>query len=1133
MSGDLKHWVTLGIRVCAFALLGTGLGACVSWLAGVPDLTLLIGASAQIQFVTALSFCFSAAGLTALASDRPVWALYPGAVLLILGAATLAEYATASSFALDTFFPAAQPTVLNPFPGRMAPSTALAFTLSGLTHCLLATGGKRPWLLGAVAMLSAFVVSIGTEAMVGYALMLPTAVIWAGQVGMALITAIGIVVLGVATILSTILVSRAADLSALPWLAATVGVAMAGLTGLLGQAGIAQYASTVAPGPIYAMLALGLFVSVMVAATLAQVRYASLQAKALARANASLEQALVQRQIFMALVENSSDFIGIANPEGVPVYVNPAGRRMVGLPTDIALETTEIPQYYTPDQRRFAADVIMKEVLEHGYWQGETAFRNWRDDSVIPVSDEHFMIRDSMSGRVLGIGTVTRDISQITAAKKEALAAAERLRLAHDELSAAYGKARELAANLELERDRLNEAQAARHVGSWDIDLQHDVVTWSAEAYRILEADPATVTPSRETFLERIHPADRARVEEVRSAALVQRGAFNVEYRLQRSDGSERLVLEIGKIFCDETGHPVRCVGTICDVTEERRADEALRQAGAVFAATNEGIFITDAQARVIRVNPAFSRITGYAFEDVSGQNPRIWSSGRHDPEFYQRMWTSIAATGQWEGEMWNRRKSGDIYPCWQNISTVHDEHGAVSHYVSIFNDITVAKTAETQLQQLAHHDMLTGLPNRVLFSANLDAALERTRRHDSRVGLMLLDLDRFKLVNDTLGHAAGDQLLREIARRLKACIRAEDTVARLGGDEFAVIAGDLTKPEDTIPFATKIIEAIAKPVQVDGKEIHTSTSIGISLYPDDAGDAADLMRAADAAMYRAKAQGRGTYDFFTAELSELAAEHLTLERDLRGALARGELELMYQPQIDVANSRVVGAEALLRWRHPQRGLLLPDRFIHIAEESGMIQPIGDWVLTRALEQARTWSDMGLPLKCIAVNVSGRQILHDHIDQTLTRLLRYQEATSGGVRLELEVTENVLLAFEPSAKVLTRMRECGALIAIDDFGTGYSSLSRLYHLPIDTLKLDRSFVQGLPESAISRAISSAVVAMGHSLGLEVIAEGVETEAQLEFLRGLGCDKVQGFLISVPLEAAEMEALLRAAASKKA
>jgi diguanylate cyclase (GGDEF)-like protein/PAS domain S-box-containing protein len=1127
MRRDLKCWITLGIRASAFALFATGLIACISWLAGMPELMRIIGASAQIQFVTALLFCFAAAGLIALASRRPALAFYPAAVLLMLGAATLAEYATASSFVLDTLFPAAPPTALNPFPGRMAASTALAFALIGLTQSILASGGRRAWLLGAAAMLAAFVISIGVETIIGYALAMPTAFVWAGQVGMALITAICFTVLGVATILSTVLVSRAADLSAIPWVAATVGVAMAGLTGLLGQAAIAQYAPTVAPDAVYAMFALGLFVSVIVAATLAQVRHASFQAKALALANASLQQALDQRQIFMALVENSSDFIGIANPAGVPVYVNPAGRRLVGLPPDTPLEATRIAEYYTPDQRQFAKDVILKEMLERGHWQGETTFRHWQDDSAIPVSDEHFMIRDSASGRLLGMGTVTRDITQITAVKKEALAAAERLRLAHGELSAAYEKTRELAATLELERDRLNEAQAARHVGSWDIDLQHDVVTWSAEAYRILQADPAAVVPSREAFLERIHPVDRPRVEEVRAAALVERGSFHVEYRLQRSDGSERLLLEIGKVFCGQDGRPTRSVGTICDVTEERQADEALRQAGAVFAATNEGIFITDSQSRVIRVNPAFSRITGFGFDEVSGENPRIWSSGRQDREFYKSMWTAIEATGQWEGEMWNRRKSGEIYPCWQNISAVHDEHGKVSHYVSIFTDITVAKAAEAQLQQLAHHDMLTGLANRVLFGANLDSSLERARRHANRVGLMLLDLDRFKLINDTLGHAAGDELLLEIARRLKGCVRAEDTVARLGGDEFAVIAGDLTKPEDTVPLAKKIIEAIAKPIQLDGKEIFTSTSIGIGLYPDDAQSPADLLRAADAAMYRAKAHGRGTYDFYTSELSELAAEHLSLERDLRGAIARGELALVYQPQLDVANGRIVGAEALLRWRHPQRGLLMPDSFVRIAEDSGLIHPIGDWVLTAAMDQARAWAAMGLPLERIAVNVSGRQILHDHIDQTLTRLLQHQDGKPDGVRLEVEVTENVLLAYEPSAKVLNRMRDCGAMIAIDDFGTGYSSLSRLYHLPIDTLKIDRSFVQGLPDSAISRAISSAIIAMGHGLGLEVIAEGVETKAQLDFLRELGCNEVQGFFISVPLEAGAMEALLRA------
>ncbi|HEX7645324.1 MAG TPA: EAL domain-containing protein [Burkholderiaceae bacterium] len=1111
-------------------MLAIGLATCALWLAGVPELTRLTSGSAQIQFVTALSFSCGAMGLLALASSRPRLSLYPAAVLLILGTAGLAEYTAAPGFGLDTFFPTAPPTTLNPFPGRMAESTAFAFMLVGLTHCLLAASAARPWLLGTAAMLSAFVISIAAETTIGYALNLPTAVVWAGQVGMALITAICFALLGVATIMATILVSRATRLSALPWLAATVGVTLAGLTGLLAQATIAQYPAKATPGAVYAMLALGLFASAMVTATLAQMRHARLQANARAAANEALERALEQRQIFAALVENSSDFIGIADPAGKPLYVNPAGRRMVGLPPAMPIESTTIPEYYAPDQRQMATDVILREMIEHGRWSGETAFRHWQTEAAIPVSDEHFMIRDPASGRILGMGTVTRDISQLNEAKKVAAAATERLRLAHDELSSAYEKTRELAASLARERDRLNEAQAARHVGSWETDLVHGIVTWSAEAYRILEADPARVAPSREAFLERIHPADRARVEEVRNSALAEGGPFSVEYKLRRADGSERIVSEVGQVFCGQDGNPVRSVGTFCDVTEERRADEALRQAATVFAATNEGIFITDSRARIMQINPAFTRVTGYAFDEVEGCNPRMWSSGRQDPGFYKNMWAAISSTGQWEGEMWNRRKNGEVYPCWQNISAVRDERGAVTHYVSIFTDITVSKAAEARLRQLAHHDVLTGLPNRVLFGANLDSALERAKRHGNRVGLMILDLDRFKLVNDSLGHAAGDQLLQEIGRRLKGSVRAEDTVARLGGDEFAVIASDLSKPQDAVPLAVKIIEAVARPVQLDGKDIQTSTSIGIGLYPDDANLAADLMRAADAAMYRAKAHGRGTYDFYTAELSEAAAEHLALERDLRGALAKDELMLMYQPQLEIASGRIIGAEALLRWRHPQRGLLLPDSFVGIAEDCGLIQPIGDWVLTEALHKARAWWNMGLALPRIAVNISGRQILHDHIEQTLTRLLAPSDAAPGGLRLELEVTENVLLAFEPSAKVLTRMRACGAMIAIDDFGTGYSSLSRLHRLPVDTLKIDRSFVRSLPDSAVSRAISSAIIAMGHGLGLEVIAEGVETEAQLSLLRELGCDQAQGFLISVPLQADDMETLLRSAQS---
>ena len=567
-------------------------------------------------------------------------------------------------------------------------------------------------------------------------------------------------------------------------------------------------------------------------------------------------------------------------------------------------------------------------------------------------------------------------------------------------------------------------------------------------------------------------------------------------------------------------------------IAEAPDASSALKRTrdllATVFAATNEAIIVADPLARIVSVNPAFTRITGLTAEEVIGRNPHLWSSDRHSPDFYERMWSDLHGSGQWQGEIWNRRKNGEVYPAWQNISAVRDDAGNVTCYVSIFADISDLKSTQARLTHLAHHDMLTGLANRSLFTANLDAALERAKRHHKHLGMLVLGLDRFKLINDTMGHAAGDRTLQAIGQRLRHCVRAEDTVARLGGDEFGVLVEDLSDACDAAAIASKILAAVSEPIGIDGREVRTSTSIGIGLYPDDARSGADLVKAADAAMYRAKARGRQTYDFYTADLSARAAEYLALESGLRRALANGELELHYQPQADVASGRIVGVEALLRWRDPQRGLLLPDQFIHIAEDSGLIERIDEWVLNSALAQAVQWKRAGVPLQRLAVNVSGREVMHGRLADTVAAAIARHRWRDCGMRLELELTESVLLPLEHGASVFQRLKEAGAMIAIDDFGTGYSSLSRLQHLPVDTLKIDRSFVHGLPAGDDSRALATAIIAMGHGLGLRVIAEGVETPAQLQLLASLGCDEVQGYAVSAPVPAEAIAELVHAA-----
>ncbi len=546
----------------------------------------------------------------------------------------------------------------------------------------------------------------------------------------------------------------------------------------------------------------------------------------------------------------------------------------------------------------------------------------------------------------------------------------------------------------------------------------------------------------------------------------------------------------------------------------------------AVFNNTMDAILIADADQKIVAVNPAYSSITGYEPAEVIGRNPRLHSSGRHDAEFYRALWRALEDTGRWQGEIWNRRKNGEVYPAWENISIVRGERGHITHYVAVMSDISPLKRAEERLSYLAHHDALTDLPNRLTLSSHLDQALERAKRHQQKLALLLLDLDRFKNVNDTLGHDAGDQLLQIVAQRLRRCVRSEDLVARLGGDEFAIVLEEVIRAVDAGPTAEKIIRAVSEPAQLAGVNVLPSASIGISIYPDDADNAADLAKGADASMYRAKSRGRHRYEFYTAEMTNMALKRLSIENELHLALASNEFVLHYQPQIELASGLTSGVEALLRWRHPERGLLLPAEFIEIAEKSGLIDAVGDWVIQQVCAQLRLWRNEGVAPGRVAINLSSREILYDHKPQFLRSALEQHGFAPGEVPIQIEIGESVLQSGENILGSLNLFRGLVGSIAIDNFGVGYSSLSQLKRLPIDTLKVDRSVIRGISQDSDSRAIASALIVSGRSLGLRVIAEGVETSEQLAFLREQGVDEVQGFLISEALAPEDVASFLK-------
>jgi len=814
-----------------------------------------------------------------------------------------------------------------------------------------------------------------------------------------------------------------------------------------------------------------------------------------------------ERQVFVALLDNSSDFIGIADPDGKPIYVNEAGRRMVGLPNDCSIEQTRIPDYYPPELRPFVNDVIIKSLAERGRWSGEIFFRHWQTQESIPVSDEHFMIRDRGSGRLLGIGTVTRNTTEVKRIAREREDLLAREQQARERSEAANEALRESE-----ERFRLTVDEAP--IGLALVALDGRFIRVNRVLCEVLGYTPEELT--QRTFQTVTHPDDLD--TDMALAGQLARGEiprYQLEKRYVRKDGSLVNVMLSGSIVRTRDGAPLYYIAQIEDITDRKRTEMALRQAAAVFTGTNEAVIIADAQQRIVAVNNAFTRITGFDSAEVLGRNPSLQQSGRHDAAFFAKLWETLTSTGQWQGEIWNRRKNGEVYPAWENISAVQDERGNVVNYVAVLSDISSIKASEERLLHMAHHDALTNLPNRLLFTARLDQAIERAKRKHARAALLLLDLDRFKLINDTLGHDAGDRLLQRVAERLLHSVRAEDTVARLGGDEFAIVLDEIVESQDAARVAEKILHQLSAPITLEGKEFVVSASVGISLYPDDSVRGEDLVREADAAMYRAKRKGRHTLEFYAREMTAEAEEHVALEIELRRALDNREFALYYQPQLDLRTGRIVGVEALLRWHHPTRGLVMPAQIIKIAEDSELIVPIGKWVIEEAARQAAAWNSQGLPPMHVAVNVSLKQLTLDDFVASVQRLL--QQAGLGGwtVQLDLEVTESTT-SVERCVATLRALRALGVSVAIDDFGTGYSSLSRLKSLPIDILKLDQSFVCDIPRDEHDRAIATAIITLAHELKLTVVAEGVETREQLDFLRAQRCDVAQGFLICKPL-----------------
>lgn len=760
------------------------------------------------------------------------------------------------------------------------------------------------------------------------------------------------------------------------------------------------------------------------------------------------------------------------------------------------------------DAARCQPDLVLMDIHLQGAMDGTEAAREIRHTLQIPVifltafTEERTLAQAEQS---LPYGYLVKPV------ESRELGATIRMALARREAERA----------LEKSEERLRLAMDAAQLGVWEWSADSDAFECGGHTAAILGRPPSSLNSGPESFLAFIDPSDRPAVE----SAIVNYAQISACVRVisSRAESAAASWIDINArpYFTPGSTAP-RMVGVMRDVTDERERQGQLQQAEVVFRTTAEGIAILDAQRCVQSVNPAFETLTGHSAADVLGRDPGEFLAARRRHDVF---YPDLQEPGRthWSGEITCLRRDGGTFPAWQNICAVLSDQGEVVNYVVTLADISAIRRAQEEIRHLAFHDALTGLGNRNKLKNVLEAELPRARTHNERVAVLFIDLDGFKLINDTLGHARGDQLLQVVAGRIARLIRRSDTAVRLGGDEFVIVMPGASRLEDCAGLAEKLLVELRTEIELGHERISLTASIGIAVFPEDADNRDDLLKAADNAMYSAKNRSRNRYAFYSNDMARDAHERLKIEQGLGRAIANEELELFYQPVVHMADARLIGFEALIRWRHPQRGMIAPDAFIPIAEECGLIEYIGAWVLRTACQQGRRWMDAGHQNLRLAVNVSVRQMMaEDFVDIVANALY---STGFPAAQLELEITESTLQAVDQSKNLLGRLRALGVSLSIDDFGTGFSSLSLLRHLPIDRIKIDRSFVQDLPDDPNDSEVTRAIVALARILRLELIAEGIETEAQRQFLLDLGCEEAQGFLFSKPLSRDEASSLL--------
>ncbi len=657
----------------------------------------------------------------------------------------------------------------------------------------------------------------------------------------------------------------------------------------------------------------------------------------------------------------------------------------------------------------------------------------------------------------------------------------------------------------------------------WQNEPEWPVIFTSSNIERVLGYDMKLFQNGTLRYGTLIHPEDYPTVLKELNEAISQKidELHHAPYRLKHAKGNYVWINDFTKIHYDKKGKARYLIGYVTDITERIESEQRLRLYGLMFENASEGIVIADKDHRIIAVNPSFEKITGYHAEEIIGHDLSILRSQEHDRTFYQKMEESLEKTGEWQGEIFNRRKNGENYIAWLSIKAIRDKNGRIVNYLALQTDITELSRIHKQLEQMAHYDPLTGLPNRIYFKDRIEHAIETHRRRKKKFALLYLDLDNFKTVNDTLGHSIGDMLLQEVASRLKSVLRAEDTISRQGGDEFLILLEDIDEEKKISSLLKRIIHVINKPFVAHDHTLHTSFSIGVAFFPKDGQHFEELLQRADLAMYRAKNEGRNQYRFFDSSMLEMLSRKHKLTNALREALKHEELELHYQPQCSIKTGKLYGVEALLRWHSTKLGTVTPEQFIPIAEESGLILKIGEWVLQEACQTVRTFNNQ----LTVAVNISAIQFNQPDFIETLQQTVEYFEIDPS--LLELELTESVIIQdVAKSRQKMKIIKQMGFKIAVDDFGTGCSSLSYLKQFPIDILKIDKSFIDDLITDRDDAAVVDAIIQLGKVFNMKVIAEGVETSRQLDFLKKHGCDIIQGYIYSKPLNLKNLKKFIK-------